>query len=149
MLRRRRRDGLDTERVQDVGEQLDALLAEVAAGSELLYDGLPASSLDRQPLALAIGAHLARPAIPTAVKLLGGLCTTVGLCMGRAGRTLRQLTEALQKQAAMTQTAVERSQCFWCAMLDELPDRCRQPLSLSCCWWRRAHCRHQAMIKAR
>ena len=35
----------------DIGE---ALLAEVTVGSERLYDGLPALSLDGQPLALAI-----------------------------------------------------------------------------------------------
>ena len=70
---RRRRDGLGSDRVQEVRKTLDDLLTEVAAGSELLYDGLPASSLDGQPLAITIEAHLARPAIPAATELLRGL----------------------------------------------------------------------------
>ena len=48
-MRRRQciwRDGLDTETVREVGEKLGNLLAQVATGSELLYDGLPVSSLD-------------------------------------------------------------------------------------------------------
>ena len=47
---RRRRDGLDSGRVLEVRKTLDDLLTEVAAGSELLYDGLLASSLDGQPV---------------------------------------------------------------------------------------------------
>ena len=43
MRRRRQRDDLDAERARDVDRRLDILLAEVAAGSELLYDGLSAS----------------------------------------------------------------------------------------------------------
>ena len=62
--RRRQRVNLDEERADDVRECLDALLTEVTVGSERLYDGLSASSLDGQPLALAIETHLGRPAIP-------------------------------------------------------------------------------------
>ena len=57
----------------------------MGAGSELLYDGLPASSLEGQPLAMiAVKAHLARPAIPAATELLRGLCAAAGLCLERA-----------------------------------------------------------------
>lgn len=146
MRRRRWRDGLDPERVLEAHKQLDDLFAKVAAGSELLYDGLPASSLDGQPLAVAIEAHLARPAIPAAAELLRGLCTAVGLCLERAGCTLHQQIAALQEQAATLQAEVERSQRFWRAMLSELPDGCRRPLSSSCRWRRRAHCRHQGRL---
>ena len=38
--------GLEEERARDVSRRLDALLAEVTVGSERLYDGLSASSLD-------------------------------------------------------------------------------------------------------
>ena len=77
----------------------------VATGSELLYDGLSASFLDGPPLALAIGAHLPRPAIPETAKLLHGLCAAAGLELECAGHTLRQLIGPLQKQAAAIQTA--------------------------------------------
>ena len=60
---------------------LDRLHTEVTVGSELLYDGLPAAPLDGQPLAAAITAHLACPAIPAAEELLAGLCAAVGLCL--------------------------------------------------------------------
>ena len=62
MQYQRRRGDLDPDRVRDVRAALDNLLTEVAAGSELLYDGLLALSLDGQPLAIAIKAHLACPA---------------------------------------------------------------------------------------
>ena len=65
MQYRRRRDGSDPDRMRDVHKALGNLLTEVAVGPELLYVRLPASSLDGQPLATAIVAHLARPAIPT------------------------------------------------------------------------------------
>lgn len=145
MLRRRQRDDLDAERTRDVG-RLDVLLAEVATGSELLYDGLSASSLDGQPLALAIGAHLACPAIPETAELFHGLFAAAGPDLERVGHTLHQLIEPLQKQAAAKQTAVERSRHFWRTMLDGLPEGCRQPLSSSCCWRRRAYCRHQGPL---
>ena len=76
MRRWRQWDDLDAERTRDVGRWLDVLLAKVATGSELQYDGLSASSLDGQPLALAIGAHLARPACDsfTADASLRSLC---------------------------------------------------------------------------
>ena len=45
------------------------------------YDGLPASSLDGQPLALTIGVHLDHPAIPSPQTLLDNFCAAVGLCM--------------------------------------------------------------------
>ena len=140
---RRRRDGLDSGRVLEVRKTLDDLLTEVAAGSELLYDGLLASSLDGQPLVIAIEAHLGRPAIPAAAELLRGQCTAAGLCLERAECTLREQTAALQERAAAVQEAVERSQRFWHTMLDGLPAGCRRPLSSSCRWRRRAYCRHQ------
>ena len=102
---------------------LDNLLTEVAAGSELLYDGLLASSLDGQPLAIAIEAHLVCQAIPAAKQLLRGLCTAAGLCLERAGCALRKQVEALRGQAAAVQAVVVRSHGFWCTMLDGLPDR--------------------------
>ena len=43
-----RRGGLDPGRMQDVRKALGSLLTEVEVGSELLYDELPASSLDGQ-----------------------------------------------------------------------------------------------------
>ena len=113
MQHRRRRDGLDPGRVRDVRAALDDLPTEVAAGSALLYDGLPASSLDGQPLAVAIGAHLTRPAIPAAKELLRGLCPTAGHCLERAGCALRKHVEVLREQAAAVQAAVVRSQGFW------------------------------------
>ena len=73
--RQRQRAGLEDERAIDVRRRLDALLDEVTAGSELLYDGLSALSLDGQALALAIETHLGRPAIPPPSELLQGLCT--------------------------------------------------------------------------
>ena len=132
MQYRRRRDGLDPGRRQDVCKALGDLLTEVAAGSELLYNGLLASSLDGQPLATAIEAHLARPAIPAAKELLRGLRIAAGLCLEHAGCALRKQVEALRGQAAAVQAAVVRSQGFWRAMLDGLPEGCRRPLSLSC-----------------
>ena len=92
---------------------LDDLPTEVAAGPELLYDGLPASSLDGQLLAVAIEAHLRHHAIPPAAELLGGLCAAAGLCLERAECTLREQIAALREQAAAVQEAVERPQRFW------------------------------------
>ena len=67
-------------------------------------------------------------------------------CAEAAQRLCRGCTEAPQKQAATVQAAVKRSQHFWQAMLDELPDRCHLPLPLACCWQRCAHCRHQGLL---
>ena len=135
---RRRRDGRDPDRVQDVRKTLGSMLTEVAVGSELLYHGLPASSLDGQPLAIAIEAHLARPAIPAATELFHGLCAAAGLCLERAGCALRKQVKALREQAAAVQAAVERSWSFWRTTLDGVPKGCRRPLSLLCRWRRRA-----------
>ena len=76
----------------------DDLLTEVAAGTKLLYDGPPASSLDGQPLTIAIKAHLERPAIPAATELLRGLCAAAGLCLERVGCTPRERVAALKEQ---------------------------------------------------
>ena len=104
MQYRPRRGGLDLDRMQDVHKALDNLLTEVAVGSELLCDGLSASSLDRQPLAVAIEADLARPAIPAAMELLRGLCTAAGLWLECAGCALHKQVEALREHAAAVQT---------------------------------------------
>ena len=126
MQYQRRRDGLDPDRMQDVRKALDDLLTEVAVDFELLYDGLPASSLDGQPLATAIRAHLAHPAIPAAA----------GLCCATKSRPYRsRLLRCRQRWCG--------SKVFWRAMLDGLPEGCRPPLSLSFCWRRLARCRHQ------
>ena len=61
---RRQCGGLDPERAREVNESLDSLPAGVAEGSEKLYNGLPALSLDGQALAVAITTHLGRPVIP-------------------------------------------------------------------------------------
>ena len=74
-------DCLESVRLRDVRAALDSLLANVVVGSELLYDGLPASSLDGQPLATDIVAHFARLAIPSARELRRGLRTASGLCI--------------------------------------------------------------------
>ena len=141
---RRRRNGLDSERESAVRQELDALLSAVTAGSELLYDGLPASSLDGQPLAVAIEAHLRHPAIPMAEELLRGLCTAAGLCLVWVECTPRAKIADLREHAAEVQAAVERSQCYWRAMLEEVPEGCRRPLPSSCRWRRRARCRHHS-----
>ena len=130
-------------RVRDVHAALNDLLTEVAAGSELLYDGLPASSLDGQPLAAMNAAHLAHPAIPAAQELLRGLCTTAGLCLEHVGCMLHKRVEVVREQAAVVQAATVRSRGFWCMMLGRLPEGCRLLLSPSCRWRRHAHCRHQ------
>ena len=127
----------------EVRKTLDDLFTGMAAGSKLLYDGLSASSLHGQPLAVAIEAHLGRPAIPPAAGLLHGLSAAAGFCLERAECTLRAQVAALQERAAAVQEAVERSQRFWRTRLDGLPARCHQPLSPSCRWRRCAHCRHQ------
>ena len=134
MWYRRQRDGLDPGRLRDVRTALSGLLAEVSVGSKLLYDGLPASSLDGQLLDTAIVAHLARPTIPAVRELLHGLCTAAGLCLERAGCTLCKQVEALRGQAAAVQAAAVRSQGFWRVMLGRLPEGCCRPLSSSCCW---------------
>ena len=110
----------------------DVLLAVVTTGSELLYDGLSASSLDGQPLALAIGTHLARTAIPSPQTLLCGLCAAAGLCIERATGALRTKIEGLRTQAEAIGSAVERSQSFWRAMRDSQPEGCCAPLSPIC-----------------
>ena len=131
MQYRRRRDGLDPDRMRDVRAVLDNLLTEVAAGSELLHDGLPASSLDGQPSAIAIEAHLARPAIPAAAELLSVVCAPPQVSAWSA-----------RGQAAVVQAG--RWWCgFWRMMLGGLPEGCRRPLSSSCRWRRCDHCRHQ------
>ena len=56
--------------MQAVSKSLDGLLAEVAVGSELLYNGLPASFLDGQLLTIVVKAHLVHPAIPATAELL-------------------------------------------------------------------------------
>ena len=141
--RRRQQDDLDAERARDVGKRLDVLLAGVTTGSELLYDGLSASSLDGQPLALAIGVHLDRPAIPSPQTLLYDFCAAAGLCMERATSGLRSKIANLRAQAEAIGAAVERSQNFWRTMRDGLPEGCHVPLAPTCRWRRRAHCRHQ------
>ena len=79
--RRRRRGDFDSERGKAVRLELDAMFSAVMAGSELMYDGLPASSLNGQPLAVAVESHLRRPAISAAEELLSGLCAAAGLCL--------------------------------------------------------------------
>ena len=64
-------------------------------------------------------------------------------CMERAMGALRAKAEDLRPWAEAIGAAVERSQNFWRAMLDGLPEGCRAPLSPTCRWRRRAHCRHQ------
>ena len=140
---RRQRVGLEEERARDVSRRLDALLAEVTVGSERLYDGLSASSLDGQALTLAIEAHLGRPAIPPPSELLQGLCAAAGLSVDRATASLRLVVDDLRLQAEAIGTAMGRSQNYWRAMLEGLPEGCRAPLSPNCRWRRRAHCRHQ------
>ena len=67
--RRSRRSGCaepppyESFRLRAVCVAVDRLCAEVMAGSELLYDGIPAVSLDGQLLAAAIAVHLACPSI--------------------------------------------------------------------------------------
>ena len=85
---------------------LDRLHTEVTVGSELLYDGLPAAPLDGQPLAAAITAHLACPAIPAAEELLAGLCAAVGLCLVCAELVSHGPIGALWTQAPAVQSAV-------------------------------------------
>ena len=96
MRYQRQRNSSDPGRMRDVRAALASLLAEVSVGSELLYDGLPALSLDEQPLATATVAHLARPAIPVARELLRSLCAAASLCLECVGSTLRQQVEALR-----------------------------------------------------
>ena len=120
---------------------LNVLFGSVTKGSGKLYDGLPALSLDGQVLAAAITAHLARLAIPAPRALRRGLCAAAGLCMKRAAGVLCTKTEGLRTQAGAIGAAVEQSS--WCVMRNGLPEGCRAPLSPTCRWRRRAHCRHQ------
>ena len=60
---------------------LDVLFDGVVKGSEELYDGLPALSLDGQVVATAITAHLAQLVLPPLWVVLCRLCATAGLCM--------------------------------------------------------------------
>ena len=92
---RRQRPSLDSERTRKEAASLNALLALVTEGSEKLYDGLSAWSLDGQALAVAITAHLARPAIPSARTLFRGLCAAAGLCLDRAMDALRTKIKGL------------------------------------------------------
>ena len=125
---RRQRNGLDLKRVKEVTASLNVLFDGVMKGSEKLYDGLPALSLDGQALATAITAHLARPAIPSPRTLLRGLCAAVGLCMERATGALRAAIDDLLPRAEAIGAAMERSQSFWRTMLDGLPEGCHAPL---------------------
>ena len=141
---RRRRGGLDSVRTKDVTASLDVLFDGVTKGSEELYDGLPALSLDGQALATAITTHLARPTLPPPRALLRGLCTAAGLCMERATNALSAVFDKLLPRAEAIGTAMERSQSYWRTKLDELPEGCHAPLSSTRRWRRRAHCRHQS-----
>ena len=105
-------------------------------GSELPYDGLPAMSLDGQPLAqaAATATHLACPAIPRVEGLPAELCVAAGLCLARAeleagGHAYRRLADT--------------GRFFWRIMPDALPASCRLPLSMTCRWRRRIHCKHR------
>ena len=131
--------------MQDMSKCLDDLLARVAVGSELLYDGLPALSLDGQPLTVAVKAHLAHPAIPAAAELLRGLCTAMGLCLECAECTLCAHVTALREQSLVVQEVMEWSQHFWCAMVAGLPEGCHLPLSLRFQWQHCVHCAHQGL----
>ena len=93
--RQRQRVGLEKERARDVRKHLEALLAEVTVGSKRLYDGLSALSLDGQPLALAIEAHLGRPALPPPPELPRGLCAAAGLSMERVTDSQRLMVDGL------------------------------------------------------
>ena len=88
---RRQQAGLNKERVRDVRMHLAVLLDSVTVGSEQLYDGLPARSLDGQALAIAINAHLGRPAMPPLAELLHGLCDAAGLCVEQATDRVAEL----------------------------------------------------------
>ena len=140
---RRQRAGFDKERVRDVRTHLAALLDGVTVGSERLYDGLPARSLDGQALAIAIAAHLGRPAMPPPAELLHGLCEAAGLCVEQATESLCSVLVDLCLQADAIGTAMERSQAYWRAKLDGLPEGCHAPLSPTRRWRRRTQCRHQ------
>ena len=79
---------------------------------------------DMQLLALAIRAHLERPAIPSPQTLLCGLCAAAGLCMERATSALRSKIADLRTQVEAISAAVERSQSFWRTLCDGLPEGC-------------------------
>ena len=111
---RRQRDGLDSDEVQAVRKTLDDLLTEVAAGSELLYDGPPASSLDGQPLAIAIKAHLARPdPCRDGVALRTARCcgTVPGTRRVHAARTRRRSQRAVDGGAGGNGAVAELLAC--------------------------------------
>ena len=91
---------------------LNVLFDGVTKESGMLYDGLPALSLDGQALAAVITAHLARPAIPPPRVLLRGLYTAAGLCMERATGALRAAIDGLLPRAEAIGAAMERSQSF-------------------------------------
>ena len=76
-------------------------------------------------------------------ELLGGLFAAAGPCLERAGLMLCGPIRALRAKAAAVQSAVSRSREFWRAILDALPAGCRLPLSATCRWRHRAHCKHQ------
>ena len=115
--------------LQAVAVALDCLCSKVTAGSELLCGGLLAASLDGQQLAAAITAHLARPAIPGAEELHGGLCVAAGLCFARAELMLHGSPEALRAKAVTVQSAVWRFREFWSVMLDGVPAGCPLPVA--------------------
>ena len=93
---RRQQAGLDQERIRDVRTHLAVLLDGVTVRSEQLYDGLPAQSLDGQALAIAINAHLERPAMPPPAELLHGLCGAAGLCVEQTTEPLRSVLADLR-----------------------------------------------------
>ena len=99
--------------MREVTALLNTLFDGVMNGSEKLYDGLPALSLDGQALAVAITTHLERPAIPSQRALLRGLCAAAGLCMERATNALRSMVDGLRLQAEAIGAASERSQSYW------------------------------------
>ena len=61
--------------------ELAGILEEVEKGARLLYDGLPVRSLGEDQLCKAVTAHLGRPCIADAERLLGDLASTAALDM--------------------------------------------------------------------
>ena len=103
-----------------VAAELAGILAEVERGARLLYDGLPVHSLGEDQLCRAATAHLGRPCIADAERLLSDPASAAALDMAALRRSSPDLARRLERRAAEIQTAVEASRAYWLEMAEVL-----------------------------
>ena len=106
-----------------VAAELAGILREVKQGARLLYDGLPVHSLGEDQLCRAVTAHLGRPCIADAERLLSDLASAAEIDMDGLRRSSPELMRKLEGRAAEVQAAIQVSRDYWLEMAAVLAEQ--------------------------